>query len=173
MPPRHPLTVRRDTECAGLPISGWTPPRAKANLSDVQGFSAADGCGKHMSTSPEHTAPESSRPAASTLPPVTGWQQKTHRLFLNRLTLPLLGLALNFAGMVTLAFFILAYPQHARVLYLLLALLMLAGLVLIWLITLRIRRDLVEPLSHLRNWSLRMRDGNLSARVPIPESGEF
>ena len=51
--------------------------------------------------------------------------------------------------------------------------LLLAGLILIWLIIARVRHDLIEPLSSLRNWSLRMRGGNLSARLPVPESGEF
>jgi len=36
-----------------------------------------------------------------------------------------------------------------------------------------VRHDLLEPLSHLRNWSMRMRDGNLSARIPVPARGEF
>lgn len=126
-----------------------------------------------MSTSPEQAGTGSPRPATLTIPPAMGWQRKTYRLFLNRLSLPLLGLALIFAGVGAQVFVILAYPQHAYALYPLLGLLLLAGLALIWLIIARVRRDLVEPLSHLRNWSLRMRDGNLSARIPVPDSGEF
>jgi two-component system nitrate/nitrite sensor histidine kinase NarX len=68
---------------------------------------------------------------------------------------------------------VITYPQHATALYPLLGALLLAGLALIWLIIARVRRDLVEPLSHLSNWSLRMRSGNLSARIPVPGSGEF
>lgn len=126
-----------------------------------------------MSTSPEQAGSGSSRPPTLTIPPAMGWQRKTYRLFLNRLSLPLLALALVFAGVGAEAYVILAYPKHANTLYPLLGLLMLAGLGLIWLIIARVRRDLVEPLSHLRNWSLRMRGGNLSARIPVPESGEF
>ncbi len=102
-----------------------------------------------------------------------GWQRMTYRLFLNRLSLPMLGLALVFAGVGVEAFIIPAYPQHANTLYPLLGLLMLAGIALIWLIIVRMRRELVEPLLHLRNWSLRVRGGNLSARIPVPENGEF
>lgn len=126
-----------------------------------------------MSTSPEQAGSGSSRPPTLTIPPAMGWQRKTYRLFLNRLSLPLLALALVFAGVGAETYVILAYPQHANTLYPLLGLLMLAGLGLIWLIIARVRRDLVEPLSHLRNWSLRMRGGNLSARIPVPKSGEF
>ena len=126
-----------------------------------------------MSTSPEQAGSGSSRPPTLTIPPAMGWQRKTYRLFLNRLSLPLLALALVFAGVGAETYVILAYPKHTNTLYPLLGLLMLAGLGLIWLIIARVRRDLVEPLSHLRNWSLRMRGGNLSARIPVPESGEF
>lgn len=126
-----------------------------------------------MSASPEHTGAGASRPATLTIPPAMGWRRKTYRLFLNRLTLPLIGLALVFAGVGAETYVIMAYPQHAGTLYPLLGALLLTGLALIWLIIGRVRRDLVEPLSHLRNWSLRMRGGNLSARLPVPESGEF
>lgn len=38
---------------------------------------------------------------------------------------------------------------------------------------LRIQQRLMQPLTHLRGWALRMRGGNLSARVPVPKRGEF
>ena len=126
-----------------------------------------------MSTAPQQSESGSARPASLTIPPALDWQRKTYRLFLNRLTLPLLGLALVFAGVGAAVFVVITYPQYANTLYPLLGALLLAGLALIWLIIARVRRDLVEPLSHLSNWSLRMRGGNLSARIPVPEGGEF
>lgn len=126
-----------------------------------------------MNAPPEQAGPGSSRPPTLTIPPAMGWRRKTYRIFLNRLSWPLLGLAVIFTGVGAEAFFILSYPQHADALYPILGLLVLAGLGLIWLIVARVQRDLVEPLSHLRNWSLRMREGDLSARIPVPESGEF
>lgn len=126
-----------------------------------------------MSTAPQQSESGSARPAGLTIPPALDWQRKTYRLFLNRLTLPLLGLALVFAGVGAATYVIMAYPQHPDTLYPLLGTLLLAGLALIWLIVTRVRRDLVEPLSYLRNWSLRMRGGNLSARIPVPGGGEF
>jgi two-component system, NarL family, nitrate/nitrite sensor histidine kinase NarX len=126
-----------------------------------------------MSTAPQQSQSGPARPADLTTPPTLDWQQKTYRLFLNRLTLPLLGLALVFAGVGAATFVVITYPQQVNALYPLLGALLLAGVALIWLIIARVRRDLVEPLSHLRNWSLRMRGGNLSARIPVPGSGEF
>ncbi|MEW6329876.1 MAG: ATP-binding protein [Pseudomonadota bacterium] len=126
-----------------------------------------------MSASPEQLPSGSARPVSPTISPATGPQRKSYRLFLNRLTLPLLGLALVFAGVGALAYVTMAYPQHGNALYVLLGALLLTGLALVWLIIARVRRDLAEPLTHLRDWSLRMREGNLSARIPVPEGGEF
>lgn len=128
-----------------------------------------------MSTVPQQSGSGSgsARSASLTQPPAADWQQKNCRLSLNRLTLPLLGLALAFAGVGATAFVAITHPQQANAFYPLLGALLLAGLALVWLVIARVRRDLAEPLSQLRNWSLRMRSGNLSARVPVPESGEF
>lgn len=126
-----------------------------------------------MSTSPERTDSSQQRLSAWMIPPASGWRRKTHRLFLNRLTLPLICLAAVFAAVVVAAFILVSFPQHADALYTPLGLLVLGGLTLIWLIISRIRHNLVEPLAHLRNWSARMSGGNLSARIPVPGSGEF
>ncbi|MDH5512652.1 MAG: histidine kinase [Gammaproteobacteria bacterium] len=126
-----------------------------------------------MSTTPEQAGAGAARPPTLHTPPAADWRRKTYRIFLTRLSLPLLGLALVFSGVGGGVFAVTAFPEHAGALYPLLGLLLLAGLGLIWLIITRVRRDLVEPLSYLRNWSLRMRGGNLSARIPVPASGEF
>jgi len=123
-----------------------------------------------MSTSSE---PNQTRLAAWMIPPADGWRRKSYRLFVNRLTLPLLTLALIFAAVGAAAFIVISFPQYSTSLYAALALLTVSGLALIWFIIARVRRDLVEPLAHLRNWSLRMRGGNLSARIPVPLNGEF
>jgi len=123
-----------------------------------------------MSTSSE---PNQTRLAAWMIPPADGWRRKSYRLFVNRLTLPLLTLALIFAAVGAAALIVVSFPRYTAVLYTTLALLTVAGLGLIWFIIARVRRDLVEPLAHLRNWSLRMRGGNLSARIPVPLNGEF
>ncbi len=123
-----------------------------------------------MSTSSE---PNQTRLAAWMIPPADGWRRKSYRLLVNRLTVPLLTLALIFAAVGATAFVVASFPRYTVALYIALALLTVAGLGLIWFIIARVRRDLVEPLAHLRNWSLRMRGGNLSARIPVPLNGEF
>ena len=139
---------------------------------NVQRISAAHECGENMSTSPEQTDPSQSR-LATWIPPADGWRRKSYWLFLNRLTLPLICLAVVFAAIGAASFTVMSFPRHADKLYPALALLLLTGMALIWLIIARVRHNLVEPLSHLRNWSARMSGGNLSARLPVPARGEF
>lgn len=125
-----------------------------------------------MSASPEQTDPSQSR-LATWIPPADGGRRKSYRLFLNRLTLPLICLAVVFTAMGAASFSVMSFPQHADKLYPTLALLLLTGMALIWLIVARVRHNLVEPLAHLRSWSARMSGGNLSARLPVPARGEF
>ena len=135
-------------------------------------ISAAHEGGENMSASPEQTDPSQSR-LATWIPPAGGWRRKSYLLFLNRLTLPLICLAVIFAAMGAAAFVVMSFPRNADKFYPALALLLLIGMALIWLIIARIRHNLVEPLAHLRNWSARMSGGNLSARLPVPPHGEF
>jgi two-component system nitrate/nitrite sensor histidine kinase NarX len=49
----------------------------------------------------------------------------------------------------------------------------LVGLGLVVLLYVRIDRQLLVPLRQLRDWTLRVREGDLRARLPVPASGEF
>jgi two-component system nitrate/nitrite sensor histidine kinase NarX len=51
--------------------------------------------------------------------------------------------------------------------------LVLAGVVLVGLTILFIKRHLLEPLASLRVWALRMQSGDLSARITEPAPGQF
>ncbi|MHB8741645.1 MAG: ATP-binding protein [Sulfuricaulis sp.] len=126
-----------------------------------------------MSTSPDQSDSNRSRLATSMTPPGAGRRRKSYKMFLNRLALPLIGLALIFAAVGAATLILFVFPTYATSLYATLAILILTGLALIWLIISRIRQNLVEPLAHLRNWSAHMSGGNLSARIPVPDHGEF
>lgn len=125
-----------------------------------------------MSASSEQTNSDKAR-LGIMIPPASGWRRKSYRLFLNRLTFPLIGLAVIFGAVGAVVFVIESFPRLAGLFHLALGLLLLVGLSLIWLIIARIRHNLVEPLAHLRNWSAHMSGGNLSARIPVPRRGEF
>jgi two-component system nitrate/nitrite sensor histidine kinase NarX len=105
--------------------------------------------------------------------PAAGWRRKSTGLVTSELFFPLVGLAaLLFA--LGLTSYLSAHLDNARgsLLALQLGFVLLGGL-LIGVLLFRIQRHLLEPLAHMRNWALRMRGGNLSARIPVPAEGEF
>lgn len=67
----------------------------------------------------------------------------------------------------------LSQPQYIDRVYLAQITLLFMGVILIGLILYRVNHHLMQPLAHLRNWAVRMRGGNLAARIPLPDKGEF
>lgn len=106
-------------------------------------------------------------------PPASGWQRKNRGLIGGDLLSPLLGIAFILLLLVCSSISLVYFRQYSRfIVGLELFLLVPAGF-LFYLTRIRIKRNLMEPLSHLRNWALRMRNGNLSAQIPVPHHGEF
>lgn len=99
------------------------------------------------------------------IPPARGWRPKSDRLFWR----PLLGFLVFFVLSLALAGVLAHYQATTG----LVVLSLLAALSAVTLTLFRLKHLLHDPLSHLRNWSLRMRAGHLSARVPVPPNGEF
>ena len=107
-------------------------------------------------------------PAAWTIPPASGWQRKSGRLFWRTLATPL----------ATIAAAVFALPLAGHLLdgriRLAAELLLVATIAAAFIyLLLGIRRRLHDPLAHLRGWAMRMRGGDLSARIPVPAGGEF
>jgi len=105
--------------------------------------------------------------------PAKGWQHIHRGLIGGELLCPLLGLA---AIIVLLLFSSLAmgyYAQHQTAILLFESVLAAIAVYLFYITQQRMNRNLMEPLAHLRDWALQMRNGNLSARVPVPSHGEF
>ncbi len=116
-----------------------------------------------------------SRLATWLIPPARGWRHRLPRTLRWRFALPLLGLILLIAGTgVILGAWL---QDRAAVAPAWVAVALGMGLAALWLAGLLVRRyrELLEPLAHLRNWSARVRGGNLSARIPTPpdERDEF
>ena len=107
------------------------------------------------------------------VPPASGWQRKA-RSRTDRLIVSMLGaMGMLFALSVGAAVWM-AAPLAARwELLSVEAVLLAAALALLVATAYLVRRDLLVPLAHLRNWALRMRGGNLGARIPLPARGEF
>lgn len=102
------------------------------------------------------------------------WRIRTRTLRSSGLFGPLMGLfgVLALLCITSLAGLVVE-GLPATLLLLLELCLLVAGSALIALVLIRAQQRLMEPLSNLRGWALRMRGGNLSARIPVPRSGEF
>lgn len=103
-----------------------------------------------------------------------GWKHTTQALVASGLFAPLAGLitVLLLMGISIVLLLSTSGTQH-ELLYLFQLLLLLSGIIIVGLLFLRINSKLMNPLSHMRSWALRMSAGNLSARIPVPASGEF
>lgn len=107
------------------------------------------------------------------IPPARGWRRKTVGMIESPLFLPLVGLAVILYGLGIVGFLMTRFLEHRGALFVGQLALLLLGIMLIGVILYRMQRHLLEPLAHMRNWAMRMRGGNLAARIPVPRSGEF
>lgn len=105
-------------------------------------------------------------------PPASGWRPKSRGLHNSGLRLPLVILTGALVLLAATLLAPLAWPRTEVWLPLQLALILTAGAALV-LVHVRISQRLLEPLTYLRHWASRMRGGNLAARIPLPQRGEF
>lgn len=123
-----------------------------------------------MATMNEDTALPPSLQHGSLVP--AGWR-KIRKLYWRPLFFPLaLLLALLILAGVS-GFLALVLPDFSLFFYAGQVVLLLLGGACIGLALWRVKRELLEPLAELRRWAERMREGDLSVRVPITAAGEF
>ena len=89
------------------------------------------------------------------------------------LILQVAALGAVFAGLLITGVLMARRPEAAEALLLVQLALIAGGGVLAGLFYLRVRRCLLEPMDNLREWAGKMREGDLSARMPIPDHGEL
>jgi two-component system nitrate/nitrite sensor histidine kinase NarX len=89
------------------------------------------------------------------------------------LTVPLLVLGVVVLLSVVVGLVALHGDAQSAVLVTMLVALLVAGIGTILLMLWRIRAHFLLPLAQLREWTRRIHDGDLGARVPLPRGGEF
>jgi len=101
------------------------------------------------------------------------WMMKTKALVHSGLFCPLLGLMImiSLLGISSLLFEL--FADNIRILYFTQISLIVMTIALIGILLHRIHHQLMQPMSDLREWANHMRQGNLSARIPVPSSGNF
>jgi two-component system nitrate/nitrite sensor histidine kinase NarX len=125
-----------------------------------------------LSTDPRG-ATETLRPPAALIPPAAGWRPKSRGLTGSRLFWPLASLLVILAGLGLAGIGAVRWPAAMHGLLVAQGVLLLLGLGAVVMAAYRVQHHLLEPLAYLRNWALRMRGGNLAARIPVPKNGEF
>ncbi len=105
--------------------------------------------------------------------PAQGWQRKSNHRLPHQLIGPVSFVAIVLCLNIGVDYLVLVAPRLLPNHFLIQLCLLGLGILAIALLLHQVNRQLLEPLAHLRNWALRMRGGNLSARIPVPESGEF
>ncbi len=128
-----------------------------------------------MTSKPENEPPQPNHPplAPWMIRPADGWQYKATHWLPRQLSGPLSVLVVMLALMFTADYFAFAAPHpFPEFLLTQFGLIVLAAIAIATLLQ-RVKHQLIEPLTHLRNWALHVRGGNLSARIPVPATGEF
>ena len=110
--------------------------------------------------------------AAWLIPPASGWTRKSGRGIWGRLYIPLLLLGLLMLGTIATSVTLLIIEPRDPLAQIMLVV-SIAMLVLLLATSMLIRRELLEPLAHVRNWAIRMKGGNLRARIPTSSTGEY
>lgn len=123
-----------------------------------------------------HSAGSGKAAAPTLIAPASGWHRKQKRALEPALTVPLGVLTLLLVGAAggNLVVFVDAHATPAGAFFawaLFIGTIAMLGLCL--LVAWRIRERLLLPLMLLRDWAMRVRSGNLAARLPLPSSGEF
>lgn len=126
-----------------------------------------------MTAAQPETRPLRHRVVRWMTPRTGGWYGKSLEFFWGPVTRPILALFILLLLVGAISLLAVRGPGRAAALLPYQLALIAAGLVIVGILTARLRRSLFEPLSHLRDWALRMRGGNLSARLPVPHKGEF
>jgi len=101
------------------------------------------------------------------------WVEKTKALVHSGLFCPLIGLIIVITLLGASALFFELFSDNIRLLYFTQICLILITVALVAILLHRIHHQLMLPMSHLREWANQMRLGNLSARIPVPSSGNF
>lgn len=110
----------------------------------------------------------------NTLTPVrSNWLRKYSALAGGEFSIPLFGIALIMIALFGCNMLLITHPQYWVGIAAGEILLLIVGGGLVVISKKRIKSNLLDPMTQLRNWAYAMQDGDLTARIPLPEKGEF
>jgi two-component system nitrate/nitrite sensor histidine kinase NarX len=101
------------------------------------------------------------------------WLRKPAGFFEGELGLPLTGIVFTLLALFACNYLLLLLPEYKTGVIAADILLLTLGVYLVIISYRRIRQNLLQPLVQMRNWAYAMQDGDLTARIPLPDHGEF
>jgi len=101
-----------------------------------------------------------------------GFYGKYRRLAQTRLFPLIVGILLILLGFIVISVLEVAYPKHQLTFFALQLILGMAGFAVISLLLHQLYNNHIVPLADTRIWAQRMKNGELSARIPLPPHGD-
>lgn len=105
--------------------------------------------------------------------PKTLWLRKSTGVFGGKLIAPLISIFLVVIALFSVNFLLLLFPDYKILALSIDSLLLTVGVILIFKANQEIRKNLLTPLIEIRDWAYAIQDGELTARLPLPEQGEY
>ena len=103
----------------------------------------------------------------------THWLHRPSGIFGGKLAIPLGGIYLIMVALFACNFLLLAFPDLKVLVVSLDFLILTSGTILVLWTNKKIENELLTPLTQIRNWAYAIQDGDLTARLPLPDSGEY
>lgn len=103
----------------------------------------------------------------------TTWLRHSTGILGGRLIAPLISIFLVVVALFAFNFLILVVPEYQILILSIDSLLVTAGIYFIFQANQEIRKNLLTPLTQIRDWAYAIQDGDLTARLPLPEHGEY
>lgn len=109
------------------------------------------------------------------VPPANNWRRKSKGAFISSgLYWPYYLLAANILLLFVSAILLPWFINHIVILATIQCILLITAISILALIANRTRKNLLDPLTHLRHWAMRIRGGHMLARIPVPgDKSEF
>lgn len=101
------------------------------------------------------------------------WLRKPKGIFGGRLVAPLTSIYIIMVILFACNFLLLAYPNLKVMVIAIDSLIITVGTILIIWTNRKIHNELLTPLTQIRDWAYSIQDGDLTARLPLPDSGEY
>jgi len=109
----------------------------------------------------------------SPIPTKTTWLRTSTGILGGRLIAPLISIFFVIVALFVVNILVFLFPQYKVLIISIDSLLLTAGIIFVFQANQEIRKNLLTPLTQIRDWAYAIQDGELTARLPMPPKGEY